>query len=126
MSSNQIKDQMKLKSMHRRQFGRVAVGVLALAGLVACGGGGGDNEGGDDEFPLREAYYKINVGMSKDEVLAIVGREPEGKSEGVWNFRSVPESLMIHFGSYRGSPDRRVIALEWVTNRRVPALTLQK
>lgn len=126
MNSSQIKDQMKLKSMHRRQFGRVAVGVLALAGLVACGGGGGDDEGGDDEFPLREAYYRINVGMSKDEVLAIVGREPEGKSEGVWNFRSVPESLMVHFESYRGSPDRRVIGLDWGTNRRVPALTLQK
>lgn len=126
MSSNRIKDQMELASMHRRQFGRVAVGVLAVAGLAACGGGGGGGDDGDSEFPLRDAYYKIDEGMSKDEVLAIVGREPEGKSEGTWNYRSVPESLMISFEARQGMPGLRVINVYWNTNRRVPGLTLSK
>lgn len=125
MSSNQIKGQEILKSMQRRQFGRAAVGMFAVVGLAACGGGG-EGDDGDSEFPLRDAYYKINEGMSKDEVLAIVGREPEGKSEGTWNYRSVPESLMISFEARQGMSGLRVINVYWNTNRRVPGLTLSK
>ena len=125
MSNNQIKDQMKLKSMHRRQFGRVAVGVLAVTGLVACGGGGGDGSE-DDEYPLRAAYDRISNGMTKEEVLAIVGREPEGKSKGSWSYRSAEENLMVWFGLHDGSSVWTVDGVNWDTVRRVPALSLAK
>ena len=125
MSSNQIKTQTKLKSMHRRQFGRVAVGVLAVTGLVACGGGGGDGSE-DDEYPLRAAYDRISNGMTKEEVLAIVGREPEGKSKGSWSYRSAEENLMVWFGLHDGSSVWTVDGVNWDTVRRVPALSLAK
>ena len=125
MSSNRIKDQMKLEAMHRRQFGRLAVGVLAVTGLVACGGGGGDGSE-DDEYPLRAAYDRISNGMTKEEVLAIVGREPEGKSKGSWSYRSAEENLMVWFGLHDGSSVWTVDGVNWDTVRRVPALSLAK
>lgn len=125
MSSNQIKDQEKLKSMQRRQFWRLAVGALAMIGLAACGGGGGGGED-DSEFPLRAAYDKINKGITKEEVLEIVGREPEGKADGDWNYSSGIDYLTVWFGFQNDSSVRTVIGVEWETTRRVPALTLKK
>ena len=124
MSSNQIKTQTKLKSMHRRQFGRVAVGVLAVVGLAACGGGSGSE--GETTSSLREAYDKINDGMTKEDVLSIVGREPDYKAYDNWVFRTDTDTLMIHYGSYRDMPGVHVTGARWETTDDVRPSGLSK
>lgn len=125
MSTHPIQNQMKSESiMHRRQFGRVAVGVLAVVGLAACGGGGGGNESEDN--PLRAAYDQINRGMTKEQVLAIVGREPETKSDGTWVYRSNSEYLNIGFSFQNGASVRTVNGARWESVGNSPALSIEK
>lgn len=67
------KDPLILLS-RRRLLGRLALGGTAALALAACGGGGGgdDSEGID----LRAAYDRVVEGMTKEQVIRVVGREP--------------------------------------------------
>lgn len=97
----------------RRQLGRAALAAVAALGLAACGGGGGD---GNSEN-LREAYDKINHGMTKEQVLAILGREPDNKGNTSWFFRnpSRSETLHIGFGTDPGEDILEVGYVNWYT-----------
>ena len=62
----------------RRLLGRWALGGTAALALAACGGGdGGDDSDGID---LRAAYDRVVEGMSKEQVIRAVGREPNSVS----------------------------------------------
>lgn len=71
------KDSLMLLS-RRRLLGRLALGGSAALALAACGGGGGgdDSEGID----LRAAYDRVVEGMTRAQVVRVVGREPNSVS----------------------------------------------
>ncbi len=64
----------------RRSMLRIGAGGLLALGLVACGGGGGD--GDSDDVDLRAAYDRVLEGMTIDQVIKAVGREPRSTSNG--------------------------------------------
>ena len=69
------------KIIRRRSVVQITFGVAATAALAACGGGGGDDS---SNVNLREAFYKIQDGMTKEEVRAVVGRSEDGASPPSW------------------------------------------
>jgi len=56
-----------------RKLGLFLGVVTMAAGLVGCGGGGGDEEAMTSE----EWSNTIHMGMTQDEVIAAVGRPPD-------------------------------------------------
>ena len=71
--------QDSLKRLSRRRLlGRMALGGPAALALAACGGGGG---GGESEgIDLRAAYDRVTEGMTRAQVVRVVGREPNSVS----------------------------------------------
>lgn len=69
--------------LKRRAFAKLALAAPAGLLLAACGG----NEDGDREDPqgvrdLERAYNEIGPGMSKAQVIAIVGVQPHQETNG--------------------------------------------
>lgn len=61
----------------RRAMLRIGAGGVLAVGLAACGGGG---DGDSDELDLRAAYDKISAGMSMEQAIGVVGRQPNSTS----------------------------------------------
>lgn len=81
----------------RRKWGQWALAATAGFGLAACGGGGG----GSDEPPtLREAFDRLQPGMTKKQVRELIGREPSSISNTSYGYRAGTENLSVTF-----SPD---------------------
>jgi SmpA / OmlA family len=95
----------------------VGMGCLAVV-LAGCAGGAGGLQG---EFPWRyhedytlseknrQALMNLSVGMSPDEVRAVMG-EPqmveEYPNETVWYYRTGTTGVVSSTGGLQGFPDR--------------------
>jgi hypothetical protein len=93
--------------------GLLEVGCLALI-LAGCVSGAGEFQWGyHEEYTLseknRQALMNLTVGMSPDEVQAVMG-EPqmvEGyPNETVWYYRTGTTGLVSGTGGMQGLPDR--------------------
>jgi hypothetical protein len=60
-----------------RKFIQFFILALSLSFLASCGGGGSELPGSSgSKESLKEAYFKIQKGMSPEQVIAVVGSEP--------------------------------------------------
>lgn len=98
--------------MHRRQWARLALaGATALA-LSACGGGSGGDDGGSSSN-LREAFDKLEPGMLKEDVIALVGRAPEHDSGVVLYWSVGSEHLDVDFHVQQGETIPVITSARW-------------
>ncbi|MCB2018288.1 MAG: hypothetical protein KDF54_12385 [Hydrogenophaga sp.] len=67
----------------REMLSRILIGGGLGLALAACGGGGGSDSSGSD---LRAAYEKIAEGMTQDDVIRTVGRQPQSiwRNDTLW------------------------------------------
>lgn len=60
-----------------RKFFQFFILALSFSFLASCGGGGSELPGSSgSKESLKEAYFKIQKGMSPEQVMGIVGGEP--------------------------------------------------
>ncbi len=60
-----------------RKFIQFFILALSFSFLASCGGGGSELPGSSgSKESLKEAYFKIQKGMSPEQVMGIVGGEP--------------------------------------------------
>lgn len=60
-----------------RKFFQFFILALSFSFLASCGGGGSELPGSSgSKESLKEAYFKIQKGMSPEQVIAVVGSEP--------------------------------------------------
>ena len=60
-----------------RKFFQFFILALSFSFLASCGGGGSELPGSSgSKESLKEAYFKIQKGMSPEQVIAAVGSEP--------------------------------------------------
>ncbi|MDG5974385.1 hypothetical protein H010_03922 [Hydrogenophaga taeniospiralis CCUG 15921] len=102
--------------MHRRQWARLALaGATALA-LSACGGGSGGDDGGSSNN-LREAFDKLEPGMLKEDVIALVGRAPDHDSAdkygGSLGWRAGSEWLDVELSIQQGETIPIITSARW-------------
>ena len=89
-------------SINRRQWGRWALTATAALGLAAGGGGGGSN----DAPTLREAFDRLQPGMTKKQVYELVRRTPSDASNTNYIYHDNSESLYVSFsGDSSKAPD---------------------
>lgn len=96
----------------RRRWGQWALAATAGFGLVACGGGGG----GSDEPPtLREAFDRLQPGMTKRQVYELVARTPSETSNTHYMFDAGRERLYVGFSadSSRAKDDLLISSANW-------------
>lgn len=99
--------------LERRRLGGWLLGGAAAVALTACGGGGGGDE--TSTKSLRAAYDQMVEGMSKQEAINAVGRNPDRGSIDVDGFAwfSGNETLEVNFAAI-GFTDEIVITFaEW-------------
>jgi hypothetical protein len=91
----------------------LGIGWLALL-LVGCVSGGGEFQSGfHEEYTLseknRQALMNLSVGMSADEVRAVMG-EPQMvdqyPAETIWYYRTRPTGLVSSTAGQQDFPDR--------------------
>lgn len=78
----------------RRRWGQWALAAAAGVGLAACGGGGG---GSDDSSTLREAFDRLQSGMTKKQVYELVGKVPSAIANEHYVYNEGSERLFISF-----------------------------
>ena len=82
------------QGLQRRQLGRMALGAVALWGLAACGGGGGDS---NKALNLREAYDRVEGGMNHEQVKNAVGAERTGGTLMTEYWQNDSEMLTVNY-----------------------------
>lgn len=93
-----------LNAMGRRTVARMAMaGFLGLA-LVACGSDDANDDGSGGESQgvagLRAAYDRIGGGMNQDQLIAIVGQQPQARYRVTTNST---DYLVLDWSNYSGS-----------------------
>lgn len=92
----------------RRMVARLMLGSLAGLAVVACGGGGSSsNEGSHD---LRAALDRLRPGMTREQVIAAVGWEP---NDGISSWDDGDEWLMVAVNSLDGSDTLIITGAHW-------------
>ena len=103
------------EGVRRRQLGHWVLGAAAALGLAACGGGSGD---ADEPISLREAYDRLQEGMTMKQVYDLVGRTPAYSSNTHYSYASDGETLYVGFSpDANNSPDQYIFRqAEWTGN----------
>ncbi|MGM9428349.1 hypothetical protein [Hydrogenophaga sp. MI9] len=87
------RESMIKAAIQRRQFNNYLLSSAAAIGLTACGGGGG----GSDAPTLREAFDRLQPGMTKRQVYELVGRTPSSSSSTIYHYNDGAEHLIVSF-----------------------------
>lgn len=98
--------------IHRRQWARLALAGAAALALSACGGGSGGDDGGSSSN-LREAFDKLEPGMLKEDVIALVGRAPDHDSDVVLYWSAGSEDLDVDFHVQQGETIPVITSARW-------------
>jgi hypothetical protein len=85
----------------RRRFAlQLSVGSAVLL-LAACGGGGGsglvEDDSSADRYYLRAAFDKLEVGMTPQDVIALIGRQPDSQTPISYRWQDAEGSLDVGF-----------------------------
>ena len=78
----------------RRRWGQWALAATMGAGLAACGGGG---VGSDEPPTLREAFDRLQPGMTKKQVYELTARTPVRSSTAHYQYEDGSEKLYVSF-----------------------------
>jgi len=84
----------------RRQFGRWALASAGLLALAACGGGssGSGSDSSSGRVDLYWAFDQFREGMVKQDVLRLIGEEPNANYTGdIWEWIYSPQALTVFF-----------------------------
>ena len=98
--------------IHRRQWARLALAGAAALALSACGGGSGGDDGGSSSS-LREAFDKLEPGMLKEDVIALVGRAPDDIGGASLGWQSGSELLYVDFHVQQGETIPVITSARW-------------
>ena len=102
--------------IHRRQWARLALAGAAALALSACGGGSGGDDGGSSSS-LREAFDKLEPGMLKEDVIALVGFAPysgnTASSGGLLRWQAGSELLDVSFHVQQGDTVAVITSAYW-------------
>lgn len=96
----------QLQATSRRGMMRLAAGSAVGLVLAACGGGGG----GSDTPTQREAFDRLQPGMTKKQVYELVRRTPSDASNTNYIYHDNSENLHVSFsGDNSKAPDDFVL-----------------
>lgn len=98
--------------IHRRQWARLALAGAAALALSACGGGSGGDDGGSSSN-LREAFDKLEPGMLREDVIALVGRAPDHNSTGSLGWQAGSEHLDVDLNVQQGETIPVITSARW-------------
>jgi hypothetical protein len=97
------------ETSRRRFVGQLGVGSAVLL-LSACGGGGGsglvEDDNSSDGSYLRAAFDKLQTGMTPQDVIALIGRQPDAQTPSSYKWQDAEGSLLATFdrGISSGAP----------------------
>lgn len=121
-ASKTFMDASQSQSMSRRGFGGLFLAGLTSAVLVACGGGSDptgvtESSSSSQSDELLKAYNKINSAMTGDELITIVGRNPNvnnAVNQKEWS--NSTESLSVSLDYMNDDKSWRVGGAEYDSN----------
>ena len=101
-------ERKKMNADRRRLLVNLMFGGTVGLALTACGGGGSSsNEGSHD---LRAALDRLRPGMTREQVIAAVGWEP---NDGISSWDDGDEWLMVAVNSLDGSDTLIITGAHW-------------
>jgi hypothetical protein len=103
----------------RRRFAvQLGLGSVALL-LSACGGGGGNgisDETNSRERSLRAAFDDLEKGMTPEDVINVVGRQPDRQTSSSYEWETREGTLSARFdGGFR--PGVTITGATWSSSK---------